>query len=122
MCCATPLNPKRRAYVERCLTLGRGFGETNVRLTGAGLRAMGLTCVLCGRAHLPSEPCGRDTEGGLGRRGRAREVGALTTVDEPLTRAPDAGARRPGRRAGGFDRAAYQREYMRVWRARRKAT
>ena len=58
---------------------------------------MPLKCVFCGAAHLPSESCGRDTEGGLARGPSARldqaravlsaaseRVGAKVAADPPL--------------------------------------
>jgi hypothetical protein len=135
---------------------------------------MPLKCVFCGSAHLPSESCGRDTEGGLtggpsARLERARAVlseasakagveyrpprdlpmpkaefqapaqssGSMQAKadrsfdypytspplqkvgnDPDLTKAPADGA---AQSSGGFDRAAYQRAYMRAYRARRAA-
>ena len=75
---------------------------------------MGLRCVLCGRSHLATEVCGRDTAAGLGRVGGSvvNKGGLVLRAEEVL--AP----------ATKFDRAAYHkaymRKYMRGWRARRK--
>jgi hypothetical protein len=96
---------------------------------------MGLRCVLCGRSHLPTEVCGRDTEAGLGRGALARvEVGA-SVVKEAVREALVTGSAfvQDGRvlraeevlaPATKSDRAAYHkaymREYMRGWRARKK--
>jgi|HubBroStandDraft_3_1064219.scaffolds.fasta_scaffold66449_2 hypothetical protein len=94
---------------------------------------LGLKCVLCGRSHLPSEVCGRDTEAGLGYRvraalARADEGRKELPVEDERARAALAGVREEMlRRADeaspavtGFDRGKYQREYMRGWRARKK--
>ena len=73
---------------------------------------MGLRCVLCGRSHLATEVCGRDTAAGLGRGSSFIKGGLVLRAEEVL--AP----------ATKFDRAAYHkaymRKYMRGWRARRK--
>ena len=51
-----------------------------------------------------------------------KEVMPLPTKGpNALSEAPADSAKRPGPKKGGFDRAAYQREYMRGWRARKKA-
>jgi hypothetical protein len=72
---------------------------------------MGLKCVLCGCSHLPTERCGRDTEGGLGRGAISAPVSvARAGVEGRVMAVP----------TGRFDRAAYQRAYMRGWRARKK--
>jgi hypothetical protein len=78
-----------------------------------------LKCVLCGLAHLPPERCGSDTEAGLAASARLDGArAALARVE-----APAESAKRPG--PPGFDRnayhKAYMKEYMRGWRARKRA-
>ena len=89
---------------------------------------MGLRCVLCGRSHLATEVCGRDTAAGLGRVGasvvkeavrEAAVTGSAFIKGGLVLRAEEVLAP-----AVKFDRAAYHkaymRKYMRGWRARRK--
>ena len=78
---------------------------------------MGLKCVLCGCSHLATERCGRDTEAGLGRGAISAPVLVARAGVEGRVMA---GGGDLARATSGFDRAAYQREYMRGWRARRK--
>lgn len=99
---------------------------------------MALKCVLCGMAHLPNEVCGRDTEGGVARAfgaaqapsspqpvetarlERARAV--LSEASAKAGLAPTLAAPIPPQAAlpAKFDRVAYQRAYMRTYRARKK--
>jgi hypothetical protein len=62
-------------------------------------------CRICGTRHWLSEPCKALAV--------AEPVAAVTAIDQVRPR-----VRRKAKR-GTFDRTAYQREYMRKWRARR---
>jgi hypothetical protein len=100
---------------------------------------MALKCVLCGMAHLPNEVCGRDTEGGVARAFREAPAAPVSRPVEAarLERARAVLSEAEGRKAASappiakqasesavasekFDRVAYQREYMRAYRARKK--
>jgi predicted transcriptional regulator len=105
---------------------------------------MGLKCVLCGLAHLPSERCGADTEAGLAASAKLdRARAALARVEAPVAKEAFKEAAVHGQafvkdgrvlkreevlaapKAEGFDRNAYHKtymkDYMRGWRARKKA-
>jgi|HubBroStandDraft_6_1064221.scaffolds.fasta_scaffold16178_8 hypothetical protein len=83
---------------------------------------MPLRCVFCGLAHLPSERCGSDTEAGLARSVFKAAViqGQAFVQDGRVLRGEEVLAASSEAERARFDRAKYQREYMRGWRARKK--
>lgn len=99
-----------------------------------------MKCVICEKAHLPSERCGLDTEAGLAasaRLDRARAV--LARVEAPVAKeafkeaavhgqvfVQDGRVLKPEEvlappKAKGFDRNAYHKIYMRAYMRRRRA-
>ena len=85
-----------------------------------------MKCILCGAVHLPSERCGRDTEAGLAVSARLERAKAgEARVEAPRDLAGVASAPvtpvSPPAKAGGFDRNAYHKSYMREYMRRRRA-